>query len=227
MTAFGRDRVGPEAGWTVAALGRPDAAGTLAEMLLMRGDGDADLRAKAFISAEQGHVAVCGSAGDDFDDSAVGEGAESGDDVAVERLKLLQGVAEEALPEARGFGKAVLAHGEEERFVLAGGGDFAVEVAGELGAEDGVCELLEQDGREIEIAVERDVVAVEAIEHAQQRKVGFGGGFEKPFDPVRPAAMVDDVRQMRVQGDGEEPTRLEWLSHRSQSQGAPGRPAHG
>jgi hypothetical protein len=38
---------------------------------------------------------------------------------------------------------------------------------------------------------------------------------------MRPTAVVDDVGQMGVQGDGQKPTRLEWLSHRAQSQGAP------
>lgn len=179
----------------------------------MRGDGDADLRAEAFIGTEQRHVAVCGGAGDDLENAAVGEGAEAGSDVAVQCFELLEGIGEEALPEARGLGVDVLADGEEEGLVFAGGGDFAVEIAGEFGTEDRVRELLEKDGREIEIAVEWDVVFIEAIECAQQREVGFGGCFEEPLDAMWPAAVVDDVGQMRVERNGEEPTRLEWLSH--------------
>ncbi len=168
-----------------------------------------------------------GGAGDDLDHAAVGEAAEASDDVAVVGFELLESVGEEALPEAGGLGEAVLAHGEEDGFVLASGDDFALEIAGEFGTEDGVRELLEEDGREIEIEVERNVVVVEAVEHTQQREVGFGGSFEEPLDAMRPAAVVDDVGQMGVQGEGKKPTRLERLSHRSQSQGAPGRPAHG
>jgi hypothetical protein len=89
-----------------------------------------------------------------------------------------------------------------------------------------MCELLEQDGREIEIAVERDVVAVETVESAQQREIGFGCGLEEPLDAMWPTTVIDDVREMRVKRQSKESTRLwRWLSHSSQSLGAPGRPA--
>ena len=142
-------------------------------------------------------------------------------------LKSLQGVGEEVLPEAGGLGVVRFADGDEVGLVFAGGDDLALEVVGELGAEDGVGELLEEDGGEIEVAVERDAVALEVAEDAEQRKVGFGGGFVEPLDAMRPGAVVDDIGQVGVQRQGEESTRLGWLSHRSQSQGAPGRPAHG
>ena len=77
------------------------------------------------------------------------------------------------------------------------------EVVGELGDEDGVRELLEQDGREIEVAVEADAVALEIVEHAEEGEIGLGGGFVQPLHAVRPGAVVDDVRQMRVQGEGQ------------------------
>ena len=83
-----------------------------------------------------------------------------------------------------------------------------LEVVGELRDEDRVRELLEQDGREIEVAVEADVVALEIFEHAQQRQIGLGGGFVEPLHAMRPGAVVDDVGQMRVQGEGEEACRL-------------------
>ncbi len=122
---------------------------------------------------------------------------------------------EEALPEARGLGVGVFADGQEEGLVFARGEDLAFEIAGELGAEDRMRELLEQDGRKIEIAVERDVVAVEAIERAEQREIGFRGGLEKPLDAVGPTAMVDDIGQMGVQRQGKKSTRLRrWLSHK-------------
>ena len=44
---------------------------------------------------------------------------------------------------------------DEEGLVLARGDDLAGEVVGELGDEDGVGELLQQDGREIDVEVER------------------------------------------------------------------------
>ena len=94
---------------------------------------------------------------------------------------------------------------EEEGFVFAGGYDFAGEVAGELGEEDGVRELLEEDGREIEVAVETDVVALEIFEHAEEGEVGFGGGFVEPLEAMGPRAVIDDIGEMRVQGEGEKP----------------------
>ncbi len=75
--AFRSDGVGPEAGGAIAAFRRPDAARAAAEMFLVRGDGDAHLRAQALVCAEQRHVAVRGGAGDDLDDAAIGEAAEA------------------------------------------------------------------------------------------------------------------------------------------------------
>ena len=51
--------------------------------------------------------------------------------------------------------------------------------------------------------VETDVVALEVFEDAEQREVGFSGGFMEPLHPMRPGAVIDDVGQMRVQGEGE------------------------
>ena len=166
-------------------------------------DGGADLGADGFVGAEEGHVAVGGSAGDDVDEADLVEVAEAADDVAVEGVEVVEGLGEEAVPEAGGLGEVMVAGLGEEGLVFAGGGDLAGEVAGELGDEDGVGELLEQDGGEIEVAVEADAVALEVGEHAEEREVGFGGGFVEPLDAVRPGAVVDDVGQVRVQSEGE------------------------
>ena len=40
-------------------------------------------------------------------------------------------------------------------------------------------------------------------EDAEEREVGFGGGLVEPLHAVRPGAVVDDVGQMGVQGEGE------------------------
>ena len=45
-------------------------------------------------------------------------------------------------------------------------------------------ELLEQDGREIEVTVEADVVALEISQDAEEREIGFSGGFVEPFRPL-------------------------------------------
>ena len=120
------------------------------------------------------------------------------------RVEVFEGLGEEAVPEAGGLGEMGFAGLDEEGFVFAGGDDLAAEVVGELGDEDGVRELLEQDGGEIEIAVETDLVALEIFEDAEQREVGFGSGFVEPLHAVGPRAVVDDVGQMRMQGEGEE-----------------------
>ena len=116
-------------------------------------DGGADLGADAFVGAEQRHVAVGGAAGDDLDEAGVVEVAEAGDDVAVEGVEVVERVGEEAVPEAGGLGVVGFAGLDEEGFVFAGGDDLAREVVGELGDEDGVGELLEEDGGEVEVAV--------------------------------------------------------------------------
>ena len=56
--------------------------------------------------------------------------------------------------------------------------------------------------------MERDAVALEVGEHAQQGKIGLGGGFVEPFDAVRPGAVIDHVGQMGVQGEGQKTCRL-------------------
>ncbi len=154
------DGVVPEAGGAVAALGRPDAAGVFADVADVSVDGGADLGADALVGAEQRHVAVGGAAGDDVDEAGVVEVAEGADDVAVEVEEVFEGLGEEAVPEAGGLGEMGFAGLDEEGLVFTGGDNFAIEVVGEFGGEDGVSELLEQDGREIEVAVETDVVAL-------------------------------------------------------------------
>jgi hypothetical protein len=156
------DGIVPEAGGAVAALGHPDAAGGLADVTLVGIDGGADLGAEAFIGAEQGHVAVGGAAGDDLDETFVVEGAEALGDVAAEVVEVVEGLGEEAVPEAGGLGVVGLAGGGEDGLVFAGGEDLALEITGELSDEDGVGELLEEDGREVEIAVQGNAIALEA-----------------------------------------------------------------
>ena len=94
------DGVVPEAGGAIAALGRPDAARVFADVALVGVDGGADLGANALVGAEERHVAVGGTAGDDFDQAGVVEVAKALDDVAVEGLEVGEGVAEVLLPEA-------------------------------------------------------------------------------------------------------------------------------
>ncbi|MGH9596050.1 MAG: hypothetical protein ACRD3K_04540 [Edaphobacter sp.] len=148
-----------------------------------------------------------GSAGDDFDETDVVEVTEAGDDVAIEAMEVFECLGEEALPEACGLGEMGFAGLYEVGFVFAGGDDLAVQVVGELGDEDRVSELLEEDGGEIEVAVETDAVALEIFEDAEKREIGFGGGFVEPLHSMRPGAVVDDVGQMRVQGEGEKSCR--------------------
>ena len=199
----GGDGLGPEAGGAIAALGNPDATGMRAEMADMGRDGGANLGADALVGAEQRQVAVGGGAGDDLDQSGVVEAAEAADDVAVEGVEVIERGGEEAAPEAGSFGEVSVAGLDEEGLVLARGDDFAGKVFGEFGEEVGVGELFEQDGREVDVEVCGDAVALEVGEDAKQREVGLCGGFVQPLDAVRPGAVVDDVRQMRVQGEGE------------------------
>ena len=173
-------------------------------------DGGADLGADTFVGAEKGHVAVGGAAGDDVDQADVVEVAEAGDDVVVEVIEVFEGLREEAMPEAGGLGEVGFAGLDEEGLVFAGGDDLAVEVVGEFGDEDGMRELLEKDGGEIEVAVETDLVALEIFEDAEEREVGFGGGFVEPLHAMRPGAVIDDVGQMRVQGEGEKSCWAVW-----------------
>ena len=96
-------------------------------------------------------------------------------------------------------------------FVLAGGDDLAFEIPGELSFEDWVGELLEQDGREVEIAAQGDAVALKVGEDMRSSgRVGFCGGFVQPLHAVRPRAVVDHVGQMGMQGKGEVSRGVLW-----------------
>ena len=175
----------------------------LADVALMGGDGGADLRADALVGAEERHVAVGGCAGDDLYEALVVEVAEAFDDVAIEGLEVREGLGEIGVPIAGELGVVGFAHGGEVGLVFAGGDDFSLDVFGELGFEDGVSELLEEDGGEVQVAAESDAVALEIAEDAEEREIGFGGGFMQPLDAMRPGSVVDDVGKMGVQGEGE------------------------
>ena len=55
--------------------------------------------------------------------------------------------------------------------------------------------------------MEGDAVAFERPEHAQQRQISFGGGFEQPLHAVWPGTVVYDVRKMGVQGEAKKARR--------------------
>ena len=197
------DRVLPETCRAIAALGRPDTPRVFADMADVGFYRGADLGTDRFVGAEKRHVAVGGSAGDDVDEADVVEVAEGFDDVLVEVIEVIEGLREEAVPEAGGLGEMGFAGLNEVSLVFAGGDDFPVEVVGKFGYEDGVRELLEENRREIEVAVEADAVALEILEHAEEREIGFCGGLVEPLHPVRPRAVIDDIGQMRMEREGQ------------------------
>ena len=177
-----RDGIAPGAGGAVAALGRPDAAGMLANVAQMSDDRGSDLGANTLIGAEQGEVAVRGGAGDDFNETGFVEVAEAGDDVALKRVKVFEGLSEETLPEAGGFGVLNLTGLSEEGFVFAGGDNFSVEVVGELRGEGWMGKLLHQHGGEVEIAMEADAFSLED----GGGRAGGGGRFRRRLHAATP-----------------------------------------
>ena len=73
-------------------------------------------------------------------------------------------------------------------------------------------ELLQKDRGKVEVAVKADSVFLQAPEDAEEWEVGLGGGFMKPLHAVRPGAVVDDVRQVGVEREGQEACGLLRLS---------------
>ncbi len=141
------------------------------------------------------------------------EVTKAADDAAAEGVEVIEGVLEEASPEAGEIGVVRLSRLQEEGFIFSRGVDLAEQIFCELRDENGMGELLKQDRGEIEIAMEVDAVALEIAEDAEERKVGFGGGFVEPLHAVRPGAVVDDVGQMGVQGKGEKSGRRSGSLH--------------
>ena len=106
------------------------------------------------------------------------------------------------------FGHVAVTRGVKLFCVFARGLHFALEVFRELRLEDRMRELLEQDRRQIDVRLEVNAFAFELADDAQQRQVRFGGGFTQPFQTVRPRAVVHHVRQVRVQGESDESSRV-------------------
>src|SRR5271163_3038836 len=86
------DGVAPGTGGAVAALRCPDAAGSFAEVADVGVDRGVDLGANALVGAEERHVAVGGSAGDDVDEAGVVEVTEGRDEIAVEAVEVVEGL---------------------------------------------------------------------------------------------------------------------------------------
>ena len=130
------------------------------------GDSSADLRADALVGAQQRHVSVGRGASDDLDQAGVVEVAEAPNDVAAERVEVFERGGEEAAPEARGLGQVHVAGLDEESLVLARGDDLAGQVFGKFGEEERVGELLQQDGRQVDVEVRGHPVALQVAQHA-------------------------------------------------------------
>src|ERR1019366_3820978 len=139
------DGVVPEARRPVPALWHPDAPGVFANVAHVGGDGGAHLCSYALIGAQQRHISVSRAAGDDLDQAGVVEVPEALDDVSPKRVEVGKRSREEAAPEAGGLGQVSIAGLDEVSLILARGDDLASEVLGELGDEERVRQLLQQD----------------------------------------------------------------------------------
>ena len=197
------DGIFPETRGVVAALGRPDPAGCFAEVPYVGVDGGPDLGADALIGAEERQEAVSRGGGDDTDQAGIVEVAKRLNEIAAQMPEVLERLREEPVPEAGNLGEVMFSALDEECLVFPGGYDLAREVVGKFGGKDGMSELLEQDGRKVEVAMEADVIAFQIFENAQEGQVGLGCGFVQPLHPMRPCAVVYDIWQMRVQGERE------------------------
>jgi hypothetical protein len=207
-------RVLPEACRTVPALRRPDAFGWLADVPEMRRNGGADLRAHALIGAQQRQIAVGRARGKNLDHADVVEVAEAIDDLPAERIEVVERSGKEVVPEARRLGEVGLAGLDKERLILAGSDDLPRHVLRELGEEERMSKLLEQNRRDVDIEIGRNAVAFEIRKHAQQGKVGLGGSFVQPLHAVRPGAVVHHPGQVRMQHKSQEACRsLAFLRH--------------
>jgi hypothetical protein len=128
--------------------------------------------------------------------------AEAGDDVVAEFFEVVEGLREESVPETSRLSILDLAALNKKGLVFAGCNDLSGDIFWKFGDEDGVGKLLEQDGREIQVAVETNSVSLQVCEEAKKREVGLCGGFVEPLHSMRPGPMIDDVGEMGVQGEG-------------------------
>jgi len=166
-------------------------------------DGGADLSADALVGAQQRQVSVGRRAGDDLNQAGVVEVAETADDVAVEGIEIVESGGKEPAPEARRLGEMGVAGLDEVGLILACGEDLARKVLGKFGYEERMSQLLQQNGGEVDVEIGGNTVTFQIAQHAQDREVGLRGGFVQPLHPVRPGAVVDHIRQVRVQRESQ------------------------
>ena len=177
-------------------------------MALMSFDGSADLGAYTFVGSQQRHKAVSCAAGNDLDQTDIVEMPEAGDDIAIESAKVFESLGKKTVPETRRLGEMGLPGLDEKGFILSCSDNFSLEIFRKLGDKGRMRKLLEQDRREIQIALKPYPVPFQMAQNSKQRKISFGCGFVEPLHSVRPGSMMNDVRQMSMQRKGEIPLRL-------------------
>ena len=200
----------------VGAFRQPDAARVAAEPLVVVVARGEDLRAeRRRMFGEQRQQRVRGGAGDDFQNAGVLEFAERADEVAVAAEISFQDAGEPAviIPGER-LKPAVPARAFN---FLFGQRDQIFQPARVTVAEQRGVQHRAKRGREREREPRGHAVALPAVEHLEQRHVGFGDGFVKPaFFEKRFVLGMPHERQVRVQHEGKIGGRFQKTEFRSQ-----------
>ena len=200
-------------GGAVGALGQPDRAGLAAEVTLVRGDAEGELREERGVACQKRRIAMGRHARDDLDGAPILEAAKGPDDVAsVAVPEVVQdgGVcvtvqASEAASSRVGVPPRSLCLRAVD--VALGRGDLGAQIRLEVGEDLGVGELVGQDGREADGQPGLDPFGNEVAEHVEQRQIRLGRCLVNPFLAVGPAACAPAVRDVTVQDDGERSER--------------------
>src|SRR5580658_438752 len=122
------------------------------------------------------------STGNQLNQALVVELAKSANDIEPQRLEVIQRFREKAVPEPRRFRKVVLAGGDEECLILLRGSNLAFEITRKLRLEHRMRQLLQQHRGQVQVAAQRNSIALQVAQHAQQWQVGFSRRLMQPLN---------------------------------------------
>ena len=193
----------PRAAWTVCAFRQPAADRRAAEETPVLRRSYRELEADAFVAGEERKKAVSGRRADDLEAARRLEGPEGAHEIAAGFVKTPPQAKEAESPEFHQGQQRTIAAAGEGRRRLGARGKALVEERLQLAGEFRAGELVGQHRCDSDGHRSGHRLGGELLQHFEQREVGVDRRFAEPVAPMRPAPVIEDVRQMAVEGKDE------------------------
>src|SRR6266705_2788105 len=194
---------GPPAARPIGALRQPATRRGRAEQATVFLPAHRQLQPDAFVAAQERQVAVRRRRSDDLEASLLLEAAERRDQVPVDRPEQRLQAIEARPPEFHERQQGGVAARRQRRRSLVARGQALGEERVHLARERGARQLVREHRRESDRHGRRRAFGGELREPLQQRERGVERGFTQPVAAVRPAAMIEDVREVTVEREYE------------------------